>query len=169
MIFVGRRAHGHQLAKYLAAFGCEALFVHGGSNVYLYRPSGHMQHDVWTIEQIAEYVNSRERCILICTQVLDEGVDIPVINVLIMAAALKKYRRTVQRAGRGMRPKEGQNRVFIFDFWDEGHPYLVKHSDYRKWTYEREEYDFSESLNKTAEVMGCPLVAKKSLLNNIRI
>jgi superfamily II DNA or RNA helicase len=103
----------------------------------------------------------------VTTQVLDEGIDVPAVNVLIMATGLEKYRRTVQRCGRGMRPKPGQNKVFIFDFYDENHPYLKKHSDYRMWTYREEEYDISESLEQTMEIIGCPLVAMRDLLRDL--
>jgi len=167
MIFVGQKKHGHHLAKQLAWMGCETVFVHGGSTAHLYNTRGECSTKTWSVNDIGHYVNSRERCILITTQVLDEGLDVPVINVLIMATGMEKYRRTVQRCGRGMRPKEGQNRVFIFDFYDENHRYLEKHSKYRMWTYREEEYEISESLEQTMEVLGCPVVVLRSLLRGL--
>ena len=99
--------------------------------------------------------------------VLDEGLDVPVINVLIMGTGMKKYRRTIQRIGRGMRPKKGQNRVFVFDFWDESHDMLLTHSEYRRWTYNTEEYDFAEDLKETQEVMGCKISLNQNLFKTV--
>jgi superfamily II DNA or RNA helicase len=78
-----------------------------------------------------------------------------------MATGMKKYRRTVQRAGRGMRPKNGTNKVYIFDFWDENHLFLKRQSEYRLWTYREEEFDISESLNETANGMGIPIEIRR--------
>lgn len=166
MVFVGRRRHGHRLAQALAreANG-EVVFVHGDSVSYLYRPSGTVRKQRWFVDDIAEYINSRDRAILITTTVLDEGLDVPVINVLIMGTGMKKYRRTVQRCGRGMRPKEGENKVYIFDFYDNNHPYLRKQSEYRLWTYKEELFDLSPSLHKTSLCMGIPVEARRDLFS----
>lgn len=165
MIFIGRRKHGHRLAKALTPLiSNEVCFVHGESTAYLYRPSGIVSRQRWSVEDIAEYINSRDQAILITTTVLDEGLDVPVINVLIMGTAMKKYRRTVQRCGRGMRPKEGHNYVYVFDFYDDNHSYLEKHSRYRLWTYEEEILRMSPSLDFTAEHMGAKLEVNRKLL-----
>lgn len=165
MIFISRRKHGHRLAKALVPItGKEVCFVHGDNTAHIYRPSGIVKRHRWSVKDIADYINERDQAILITTTVLDEGLDIPVINVLIMGTAMKKYRRTVQRCGRGMRPKEGQNKVFIFDFYDDNHPYLEKHSKYRLWTYEEEIFHMSPSLDHTAVVMGAQLEANRQLL-----
>lgn len=164
MIFISRKKHGHTLAQSLVPLiSSEVCFVHGGSTVYLYRPSGIVKKHRWSVENIAEYINSRDQAVLITTTVLDEGLDIPVINVLIMGTAMKKYRRTVQRCGRGMRPKEGQNKVFIFDFYDDQHNYLEKHSRYRLWTYYEELFDVSPSLVYTSKIMGVDLEANRKV------
>lgn len=163
MTFIGQKSQGHQLAKSCAEMGCESIFVHGGSRTWVYYPSGRRDIHNWDVQDIANYINSRDRCNLVTTQVLDEGVDIPVINCLIMGTGMKKYRRTIQRVGRGMRPKPGQNKVFIFDFWDTSHEYLLEQSRYRKWTYEQEEFDFSLSLDETSKAMGCPIILRKDL------
>jgi superfamily II DNA or RNA helicase len=164
MIFVGRKSHGHRLCRSLSMLGCDAVFVHGGSTAIQYLASGRYEQKTWRVADIAEFVNSREQCVLITTQVLDEGLDVPVINVLIMATGMEKYRRTIQRCGRGMRPKEGQNRVFVFDFYDDQHPFLKKHSEYRLWTYRTEEYDIAESLEQTMSSLDCPLTIMRDMV-----
>jgi superfamily II DNA or RNA helicase len=163
LIFVGRKEQGHKLANRLAMLGTECLFVHGGATVWQYLPSGARHQYTWSIKELADYVNDRDRAAVITTQVMDEGVDIPIINVLIMGTGMKKYRRTIQRAGRGMRPKKGNNRVFIFDFWDENHKFLESQSEYRMWTYREEEYEISSSLEYTEEVMGIRLNIEREL------
>jgi len=167
MVFVGEKKHGHNLAQQLGWMGCDCVFVHGGGKAHIYNTRGECRTMNWDVDDIGRYVNARERCILITTQVLDEGLDVPVINVLIMATGMEKYRRTLQRCGRGMRPKEGQNKVFIFDFYDENHRYLEKHSKYRMWTYREEEYEISESLDQTMEILGCPVVVLRDLLRGL--
>jgi len=167
MIFISMIAHGHDLARKLALSGCECVFVHGGSSAHIYKPSGSKETKKWGVDDIGRYINNRERVILITSSVLDEGIDIPVINVLIMGTGMKKYRRTIQRVGRGMRPKEGQNRVFIFDFMDTNHNFLKAQSDYRMWTYKEEEFDISESLDFTMNAMGCPVVVMDNFMRNI--
>jgi superfamily II DNA or RNA helicase len=165
MIFVNRKSHGHALAKALAIkCGCDSLFAHGGSTCFEYKAATASSHRKnFAIKDIAKYVNTRNRAIVLSTSIFDEGVDLPIINVLVMATGMKKYRRTVQRCGRGMRPKEGSNRVFIFDFYDESHPFLEKQSKYRIWTYKEEEFRISTSLSEAEKVMGTKLDLQKGL------
>ena len=165
MVFISRKKHGHRLSQGICdQVGSEVCFVHGNNTVYVYRPSGVVNRHRWSVDKIASYVNDKDRAVLVTTTVLDEGFDVPVINVLIMGTAMKKYRRTVQRCGRGMRPKEGQNRVFIFDFYDNNHPYLEKHSKYRLWTYKTEVFEVSESLQRTSEILGNAIVLERKAM-----
>jgi superfamily II DNA or RNA helicase len=167
MIFVGRRKHGHRLAQVLSSLlSCQCCFVHGESTAFIYMPSGLIRRERWDVDDIASYINNNDRTILITTTVLDEGLDVPVINVLIMATGMKKYRRTIQRCGRGMRPKEGHNKVYIFDFWDEGHAFLKRQSEYRLWTYKTEEFDIADSVSITSDSMGVELDVDRKLLSD---
>jgi superfamily II DNA or RNA helicase len=94
---------------------------------------------------------------------MDEGVDCPSFNALIMSTAMKKYRRTVQRVGRGMRPKQDDNSVYIFDFVDSMHPGLLEHSEYRIQTYQLEMFDMTGDLSVTSDRMKIPLTAEDGL------
>jgi superfamily II DNA or RNA helicase len=51
-----------------------------------------------------------------------------------MAGGGKAPHLTVQRVGRGMRLSEGKERLFVFDFLDEG-KYLKNHAGQRERTY----------------------------------
>lgn len=163
MVFVGRKEHGKLLAKKITdEYGYESIVVTGGKNVSIYS-SHSVINRLWSMEEISLYMSDRDRAIIIATTVLDEGVDIPSTNVLIMAAAMKKYRRFVQRAGRGMRPKEGDNSVYLFDFYDTSHFYLKHHSDDRIKIYETEEYNFFESTDEACGMMGVNLELRRDL------
>lgn len=164
LVFVGHKVHGHKLSKMTAEyFGNECIFVQGSSLVTIYSPSGTVKNQKWNIDDVADYVNGNKQVTVYTTTVLDEGIDIPIINVLIMATGMKKYRRSVQRSGRGMRPKDGENKVYIFDFHDNNHYFLKNQSDYRLWTYQREEFDFSDSIDHTEKVMGIKLDLQRGL------
>jgi superfamily II DNA or RNA helicase len=137
----------------LELFNIEVLFNQGGSISYLYKSSGKVIKNYWNINQISEYINESEKVFVIATQVFDEGIDIPAFNVVIMAGAMKKHRRLIQRSGRGMRPKEGNNCVYLFDFYDNQHVFLRKQSDVRINTYENEGYIY-KSLDEIKEITG---------------
>jgi superfamily II DNA or RNA helicase len=77
--------------------------------------------------------------ILIATTILDEGVDIPSIDVLILAAGGKAKIRLLQRVGRGLRNAKGKTRLVVIDFANFCHPWLIKHSLQRLRTYRAEE------------------------------
>ncbi len=155
LVFVNRIDHGLLLAKYLRVAGCkETYFVKGGEEIYTWLPSGRWDKKKCSIESLAELVRDSGAITILGTSVLDEGVDVPSFDTLIMASAMKKYRRTVQRVGRGMRPKEGENKVYIFDFIDAYNPTLLRHSEYRELTYGMEEYETCASLEETSKLIG---------------
>ena len=62
---------------------------------------------------------------------MDEGVDIVSINALIMAAGGKSQITTLQRIGRGLRHKKGENTLLVLDFLDKTNSYLEYHSKRR--------------------------------------
>ena len=121
------------------------------------------KQDVYDFE-VADWHNfATSAGVFVHNSSLDEGIDIPSFNALIMSSAMKKYRRTIQRAGRGMRPKPGDNKVYIFDFVDSMHFKLWEHSTYRIKTYELEEYEFSSSIEETSKRMGIPFTLEDGL------
>lgn len=70
--------------------------------------------------------------VVIATQVMDEGVDLPSVGALIMAGGGKSLRQVRQRLGRGVRCKKtGKNEVFILDFMDRGHIWMFSQSKKR--------------------------------------
>jgi len=85
--------------------------------------------------------------IFVATEILGEGVDIPAIDVLVLAGGGKSHIRTLQRVGRGMRRKEdGENRLTVIDFIDQGNKYTERHSSERMNIYEREKFKVVEQI-----------------------
>lgn len=76
--------------------------------------------------------------ILISSTILNEGVNIPAIDCVIVAGAGKSPVKTVQRVGRALRKRIGKDKAYIIDFYDEGNRYMKAHSEKRFKTYERE-------------------------------
>lgn len=130
--------HGLFLCFCLAKAGYEPIMMKGSSQVAQFTPDGQPHWETWDIKQIADYIDGMDRCLVVGSPVADEGLDFPSVSALIMAGAMQKYRRTVQRCGRGMRPKPGDNTVVIIDPYDLHHEFLAKHSEYRRWTYTTE-------------------------------
>jgi superfamily II DNA or RNA helicase len=56
----------------------------------------------------------------VATSLLDEGADFPRASVLILAAGGRSATKTIQRAGRVMRPYEGKTCGVVYDFADRG-------------------------------------------------
>lgn len=76
--------------------------------------------------------------ILIST-VINEGVDIPSMNIIIMGGGGKSSRATIQRVGRALRRAEGKTEARIIDFYDNDRGMLLKHSRARMRVYRSEE------------------------------
>lgn len=69
--------------------------------------------------------------IVLGSQVIDEGFDIPSIGAVVLGGGGKSRIKLLQRVGRGLRRKKfGKNQVYIVDFQDKTHMYL--HAQYRK-------------------------------------
>jgi len=76
--------------------------------------------------------------VLISTNIIDEGIDINRIQMLFLVGGKKSRRQILQRIGRGLRKKDGENVVHILDFYDSDGKYLEKHSRERLKIYKKE-------------------------------
>ena len=72
--------------------------------------------------------------ILISSSILDEGIDMPDVDVIIIASGGNSTIKALQRVGRGLR-KGKTGEVTVVDFGDAGHPLLLKHSLARMQSY----------------------------------
>jgi len=73
--------------------------------------------------------------VLIASTILDEGVDVPTIDALILAGSRKSRIKTMQRLGRGLRGKK----LIAVEFANFCHDYLLRHSLQRYEDYKKED------------------------------
>lgn len=128
LIIIQRIEQGEQIKELLNALGVPTEFIHGSSED---------EHRENTIQAMKD----GELKVLIASTILDEGVDISGIDVLIMGAGNKSLRETLQRVGRGLRRKEGDNTLTVIDFIDKTNKYLYNHSKERLTIYKEEDFD----------------------------
>jgi superfamily II DNA or RNA helicase len=81
--------------------------------------------------------------ILIST-LLDEGIDIPNIQVLIFASPMQSLVKVLQRIGRGMRKHESKDKVLVYDLVDTGSKYFLNQKKNRKKIYKEEKFEVIE-------------------------
>lgn len=74
----------------------------------------HSDHRVDVMEQI----RTGELRVLICTVIVDMGIDIPSLGAVVLAGGGKASTRHLQRIGRGARPFPGKEYVQVIDFDD---------------------------------------------------
>jgi superfamily II DNA or RNA helicase len=91
--------------------------------------------------EIVDKFDNGDSNILIASRILDEGIDIKNFKILIVASAGNKFTKTIQRLGRGLRVTEDKKEVKVFDFIDDTHNTLYKHSKNRIKIYKSFGYD----------------------------
>jgi len=74
---------------------------------------------------------------IVISTVLDEGVDIPELDAVIVAEGGCDIKSTYQRL-RCLTPSPGKERAYIVDFCDLTHPYFARHSKDRIQIYRSE-------------------------------
>jgi len=77
--------------------------------------------------------------VLISSVILDQGVDIPNIDILVLAGGGSSKIKSLQRIGRGLRLNDGKKNLMVVDFADRTHRYLAKHSYDRVQSYSSED------------------------------
>lgn len=128
LITITRREHGQALLEALLDKGGKAEFMHG-------------ELDLEERESILNNMRSGESNIMIASAMVDEGMDIDVFRVLIMAAGGKSRRQTIQRVGRVLRKKKVDNTSTVIDFMDRTNLYLYNQSKERIKTYNDEGFE----------------------------
>lgn len=119
MVLVRQIEHGKILQRMLVnKMHVPTVFIYG-------------RHESWERARIKHDFNQKGGFILITSSIFSEGVDIPEINVLIIAAGGKSEVLTIQRVGRGLRKKKDKSKLIVYDFDDHASKYLNKHSKER--------------------------------------
>ena len=82
-------------------------------------------------------VKNGELKILIASTIADQGLDLPILDCLILAGGGRSSTRAFQRVGRVIRLFPGKTNAIVYDFKDMS-PTLYKHYLYRRKLYEFE-------------------------------
>lgn len=123
LVLVNRIDHGSILADMIGG----ATFVNGSHSTEFRRDA---------IEQMRAGGG-----IFIASPIFDEGIDIPALDCVILAGGGKSHVKLLQRIGRGLRKKDGDNKLVVYDFDDCTNKYLKAHSRKRQEAYANEQFD----------------------------
>lgn len=120
MILVQRRSHGERLLELLNKVRMKAEFINGDD-------------DADGRKRALAKLGTGEIQVLIGTNILDVGVDVPSVGCIILGGGGKAEVANRQRIGRGLRAKKtGPNICFILDFMDEHNQHLQEHAFQRR-------------------------------------
>lgn len=126
LVIVRSIAHGAYLTERIAAAGINVAFAQGNTSAdmrrRLLRGFAGAQYDV-----------------MVSTSIFDEGVDVPIISAITLAAGGRADHKTIQRVGRGMR-QGGQSKLLVIDTFDTGEHILARHARARRSLYQRERW-----------------------------
>jgi superfamily II DNA or RNA helicase/ribosomal protein S27AE len=123
-IHVTQIAHGKQIAQK----------IEGSKFIYGTALKGESQSALnkLRIKELEDF--KRGKLMGLVSTLLGEGVDIPNLDAIIMAAGGKSEVAMIQRVGRGLRPKKGTNEAIIVDILDQG-KWLRDHAQARIMCY----------------------------------
>ncbi len=128
LVFVQAVEHGQVLMRAFARAGIRAGYVHGAH----------------TTEQreaaIAQLVEGRID-VLVCSVIFQEGVDIPALRSVVIAAGGQSTIAAIQRVGRGLRKSQGKDSCVVWEFNDRGQRWLEAHARARRLAYQAEGYE----------------------------
>lgn len=124
LVLVNRLDHGNVLNDIIP----NSTFVHGS-------------HSTEHRKEILDSMRSGAGGIFIASPIFDEGVDIPALDCVILAGGGKSHVKLLQRIGRGLRKKSGENKLLVYDFDDNTNKYLRQHSKRRQEAYKDEQFD----------------------------
>jgi superfamily II DNA or RNA helicase len=126
LVLVEKTAQGQNISAELKGRKIEAIYLQG-NNESDYR------------KETLDDFRAGKVDVLIGTKILARGVDLPAVNVLILAAGGKSEGQQLQRIGRSLRKKkDGDNTVDIVDYVHRGNYHLLKHSIERVELYKHE-------------------------------
>lgn len=128
LIIVYRLAHGEKLKELINKIGIETEFISGQDK------KAKIQYN----DEVMDRFAAGGLPCLVSSTISDEGLDIPAIDVLIIAVGDESALKVVQRVGRGRRKKkDGDNVIIVVDFVHTNNRYLKKHSFARLEQYHK--------------------------------
>jgi len=135
LILVDRKNHAeHIMSKLVLGDMAGVSRICYGSDVNKRYIEG-VDDIIETDEDVLLKFKKGEVKILIATSHLDEGVDVPNLDVVILAGGGKNQRRLIQRMGRMLRKTKRGVYGYVVDFTDHKSDVLRKHSKLRRQFY----------------------------------
>ncbi len=134
LLFVKEVHHGKALVRLLERAGLRSEFVYGA-------------HSVDIQKSLIRRLVRGEFDVLVCSVVLQEGVDIPELRTVIVGSGGKSTIATLQRLGRGMRVERDASGAVVKDVFtvidvdDRGNEWLEKHARARIKAYMGEGFE----------------------------
>jgi superfamily II DNA or RNA helicase len=130
LVLVDRLAHGERLGRKLGGKGINYEFLNGSHNS-AFREAKLREFKKGTLP------------VIIATSILDEGIDVPRVQCVVLAGGGKSSVKLLQRLGRALRRKQGigENVAHIVDFFHFGSKYSSKHAREREKVYKSEEFE----------------------------
>lgn len=120
LTLVARKKHGENLVENAKKAGLKAVFLKGEDNLK-------------DRKQKLRDLSSGEIDMVVGTNILDVGVDVPAIGLVQLAGGMKAEVALRQRIGRGLRAKKGMTNVaFIADYSSNVNSYLRDHARQRE-------------------------------------
>ena len=127
LIMINILDHGYLILEQLKAMGVNAEFVHGAT-------------DGESRNKLKHALNEGHIKCVICSSVWTEGVNIPNLNAVICASGGKSEIKTLQSIGRGLRKTKDKDAVYIYDFLDTSHKFLIEHFGERMICYSENDW-----------------------------
>src|SRR5579864_3837134 len=125
LILINYIEHGENLLTLLKAVYPDIEFIHGST-------------EVGKRQKVLQEFKEGTRKLLLASNILGEGVDIPKLEVLITARAEASTIAAYQALGRTLRPSEGKTKAIIIDLFDSDCKYLESHASARLKIYASE-------------------------------
>lgn len=145
LVLVKLIPHGKDLMKRLNEAGVPTVMSFGGDKLSFVSSEGKVCEEKDGGRALDLFQRRKLRCIVSST-VMNEGIDIPSLSAVIIAAGGKSSIQTIQRAFRGMTPLEGKEKTWIFDFTDKTNSFLYNHSKRRMKDYREEKLKIKTKL-----------------------
>lgn len=120
LVLVQRLEHGERLASLIPG----SVFLSG-------------QDSAKKRGEALQGVHKGEIKTLLATSLADEGLDLPIVDTLVLAGGGQSETRCLQRVGRALRPYPGKKDALVIDFYDD-QDYLRDHAKKRIRIYETE-------------------------------
>lgn len=136
LILVQQIAHGQELAKSISSLGYNVTMMTGGMTITTYMDGKVIDKYVDSDNKVLKEFDAGRIDVMIGTSTLDEGVDISSLSAVVLAGGGKSRIKNLQRIGRGLRRKSGDNTTVIIDFRDRFNIVTNSHFNKRKASYD---------------------------------